>query len=122
MSTFPLDPNLPAPTETVAPVAPAIRERVERGAAWLDETKPGWRSLIDQFTLDLDDAEYCVLGQVFANDADSDQSGYGYVLALLESQQGTMSEAVRWSIDHGFDEVGFADLTTAWLRYLDGAW
>lgn len=43
-----------------------VQERVARGAAWLDEQKPGWEDLIDFDTLDLSSCSLCVVGQVFA--------------------------------------------------------
>lgn len=45
------------------------QERVTRGAAWLDDVKPGWFTIIDLTTLDLGYAYRCVAGQVFASEA-----------------------------------------------------
>lgn len=38
---------------------------VERGAALLDDTFPGWADLINDDELDLSDARYCVVGQLY---------------------------------------------------------
>ena len=42
-----------------------IAERVTKGAAFLDEHKPGWWQQIDLGRLDLEDCTDCVLGQIF---------------------------------------------------------
>lgn len=133
MSHFPLDPNLPA-VETISPVGeitPTIREAVQRGAAWLDSVKPGWRTLIDRDAFDIADAHWCVLGQVFAEEAAETDSrsgvynGYDYVLLVIERPRVRGGQA-SWMTSHGFDTDGtptaYADLQAAWHRYLDGEW
>ena len=83
-----------------------LAERVEAGAALLDERAPGWRAKIDTAVLDLNSDSRCILGQVFG----------GYV-AGLESIGG---RAVR----HGFcveyppDCAVVKQLTQAWREYL----
>lgn len=54
-----------------APTTPpaSIRTRVEAGAAWLDQHRPGWLDEIDLITLDVGDRDYCVMGQLYG-DAD----------------------------------------------------
>lgn len=42
----------------------AVAERVAKGAAFLDERTPGWWQRIDLSSLDMDDADQCVFGQV----------------------------------------------------------
>jgi len=42
-------------------------ERVARGAAWLDEHRPGWVDRIDLSTLSMGDRCHCVLGQLDGN-------------------------------------------------------
>jgi hypothetical protein len=49
-------------------------QRVEAGAAWLDENMPGWVDVIDLDTLDLASGCSCVLGQLAADV----QQGAGY--------------------------------------------
>lgn len=39
-------------------------ERVEFGAAWLDEVEPGWIDRLDLATLQLSDVSCCVIGQL----------------------------------------------------------
>lgn len=47
-----------------------ILERVKRGLALLEETHgPGWEDKIDMELLDLNSPMFCVLGQVFAEEA-----------------------------------------------------
>lgn len=43
------------------------RERVARGAAFLDQARPGWAHEIDPGLLDLSDSCYCVLGQLIGD-------------------------------------------------------
>jgi hypothetical protein len=43
------------------------RERVARGAALLDQKRPGWEHQIDTGKLDLSQSCFCVLGQVCGN-------------------------------------------------------
>lgn len=41
-----------------------VRERVQRGAAYLDEMDPGWHRQVDPNTLELGSGRQCVLGQL----------------------------------------------------------
>lgn len=41
--------------------------RIERGAAVLDQNAPGWETKISLDHLDLANASYCVLGQVYGD-------------------------------------------------------
>lgn len=40
-------------------------ERVNNGAAWLDQIRPYWWKKIDIFTLDMSSNRNCVIGQMF---------------------------------------------------------
>lgn len=42
-----------------------VRPEVKRGAAWLDEVRPGWDKEIDLTKLELDSCADCVVGQLF---------------------------------------------------------
>lgn len=44
--------------------AAAARERVGRGALYLDDVAPGWVEQIDVYSLNLADGDACVLGQL----------------------------------------------------------
>jgi hypothetical protein len=43
----------------------SLSERVERGAALLDERRPGWWDEVNVESLSFDDGERCVLGQLW---------------------------------------------------------
>jgi hypothetical protein len=99
-----------------------IEAQVARGAAWLDQTKPGWEREIDLAVLDMVMTKCCVLGQVFATEAAADASvwigsGYAYVrsLPLSFGWIHTEEEDLRWMQAHGF---------TCWSLYevLGEAW
>lgn len=47
----------------------SVKQRVERGARWLDENFPGWEGRIDLDTLELSSSEQCICGQVFKQEA-----------------------------------------------------
>ncbi len=42
-----------------------IPSRVDRGVAWLDNTAPNWRNLVDPNTLRLSSGLDCIQGQLF---------------------------------------------------------
>lgn len=42
----------------------SARERVARGADYLDEVDPGWHHRVDPSSLELADGQFCVLGQL----------------------------------------------------------
>lgn len=46
---------------------PTLQKRVEAGAEYLDLKLPGWERDIVPETLDLDDCQFCVLGQLFGD-------------------------------------------------------
>ena len=89
---------------------------VERGAALLDERKPGWDRKVDLEKLDLYSPCNCVLGQVYG-DRLSHYDGYGYNrgLRLLELHY-------QGSKLHGFTAMpnGYhGNLTAAWRRLIE---
>ena len=92
------------------------RERIEKGAAWLDKVKPEWRSLIDTETLDMRAGDVCVLGQVFATAATEAGISNGYSYAYHEANEASY----QWAIDHGFESGGedYSTLRAAWLDFL----
>lgn len=49
-----------------------IAERVARGAAWLDDVRPGWRDQVSLDAIDLNSNQRCVMGQVFAGESEKD--------------------------------------------------
>ena len=94
-----------------------MRERVERGAEYLDNVDPGWHRRVNADTLELEDGQHCVLGQLHG----------GFRLGLGRSHVLSLSSAPRASlspVDYGFKCVeGVSDawqardyelLTAAW--------
>lgn len=84
-----------------------VAERAERGAALLDERRPGWWQGIDLGRLDIGSTCNCVVGQVYA------AGGFGaFTRALYALGVG------GWDQDeeHGFDAEcsEYAELTAAW--------
>ncbi len=87
-----------------------LRERVERGAAFLDEHEQRWWKLIQEERLDLSDPCDCVLGQIHGS--------YSRGLAKLADDLGS-----EWGTDvkHGFelsviDGNAWASLDALWLE------
>lgn len=94
-----------------------VRERVQRGAEYLDEMDPGWHRRVNANTLELEDGQHCVLGQLHGE----------FRLGLGRSHVLTLSSAPRASLSpvaYGFKCVeGVSDeweardyelLTQAW--------
>ena len=92
------------------------RERIEKGAAWLDEVKPEWRTLIDTEILRMYSGVSCVLGQVFSVEAYEAGHSNGYSYAFHVAPE----VSARWAIDHGFESGGedYFTLRAAWLGFL----
>lgn len=97
--------------------AEGVRERVRRGAEYLDEVDPGWHRRVNAETLELEDGKHCVLGQLHGE----------FRLGLGRSRLISLSSAPRASlspVDYGFKCVeGVSDawqardyelLTAAW--------
>lgn len=80
-----------------------IAERVEAGAAFLDERHPGWVDDIDTEKLDLIDCRVCVLGQLFGS---------------FSRGLDTLDLGDRSARRFGFDTFleSYHDLTDAWLE------
>lgn len=101
-------------------------ERVANGVAWLDENGPDdWRNLIDLTTLDISDSGFCVLGQVYAPEADKAgvRDGYLYSQTFFKERPGlgvTSDEFTAWAdwlSENGFlAHYGDGDITELWLK------
>lgn len=72
-------------------------ERIERGAALLDELRPGWRTKVDVEALDVGDCQSCVLGQILGDYAQrgriglevrADAAEHGFALSFHEVTRG----------------------------------
>ncbi len=106
-----------SPSHTVS--MESARERVARGASYLDKVDPTWYRSVDPVTLELSDGSHCVLGQMHGD----------YRLGLGRSHLLNMGSGPRPSLSpvaHGFqalDTESDADtahdydfLTTAWAE------
>jgi hypothetical protein len=93
------------------------RERVQRGAEYLDGVDPEWHRRVDSETLELDDGRHCVLGQLHGE----------FRLGLGRSDLISMSSAPRTSLSpvaYGFKCV--TNVPEEWQAYdydlLNAAW
>lgn len=85
-------------------------ERVARGAALLDEQRPGWAAEIDLTVLDLSHACRCILGQLYAP-AFATWRGYGLGLGAMEIK--TQDQAIALGFDTEDEE--HAELDELWI-------
>lgn len=90
-------------------------ERVAAGAAWLDANESGWVDRIDLETLNLDNCERCIGGQLVRQDADRTLTYGDWLVYWL----GPVDDRTEWAVAHGFDvlggdEYGYRDLTGVW--------
>ncbi len=93
------------------------RERVQRGAEYLDGVDPEWYRRVDSETLELESGRHCILGQLHGE----------FRLGLGRSDLITMSSAPRASLSpvaYGFKCV--ENVPEAWKAYdydlLNEAW
>lgn len=83
----------------------SISERVARGAAWLDQVRPGWRDAIVLDTLDLISPCDCVLGQVYAQVSVAGRSGYWYVMNEMAPFIDDCESFYGWPQARGFASI-----------------
>lgn len=81
-----------------------MRAAVARGAALLDEVKPGWALAVDPDTLNLADCTLCVLGQLYGID-ERLLTGYSIGLSSLCPEQECRARE-EWARQHGFSCYG----------------
>lgn len=95
-------------------------DRVDRGARYLDQDQPGWHDRIDLDTLDMNNVERCVLGQL----------GTFYSGNLIQwriSNEATiewLDERGFWILDYKVDDDGkgvktYRQLTVEWTRLIE---
>lgn len=77
----------------------SITERVQRGASWLDEVRPNWRSQINPDRLDIASGWNCVLGQVFHGESRGGDSGFIWAIDTYAQPYAATSP---WQCDLGF--------------------
>jgi hypothetical protein len=87
----------------------AATDAAARGAVRLDKVLPGWVALVDWPMLNLENCEWCILGQVFG----SYERG-GIALGIASGGLGGFRE---WLGFEAFDdEFTYEELTRAWNR------
>lgn len=95
---------------------PTIPERVQAGAAWLDETEPGSVDRIDPDQLDLASICDCILGQIHGDYDDARDA------RLQGSDYAAASYGFTIWPDHAPDGMNtgeeFAALTEAWRELI----
>lgn len=83
-----------------------VKERVERGAAWLDVNYPGWHTKIDLSILDMGNCNMCVLGQVYTGVIPTEERGQ--ILAqVLASLPGMYSEDEQAYVEEHVEEYAW---------------
>lgn len=107
--------------QVTAPLGPAARSAA-RGAALLDEARPGWASEIDITDLAVGSVDLCVIGQLYCCQTHED-----YFRALAELAPPTVSDYAidDWAAEHGFaahpDVTDPVMIALTYARLLD-AW
>lgn len=98
----------------------ALTHRVKRGIAWLDETVPDWRVVINLETLEMQRPWRCVLGQIFADHANGyeETNGFGYALRTYGGPTWLAQDV--WAREHGFDHTDYELLDSVWRGFLAG--
>lgn len=100
------------------------RARVARGAAHLDQVRPGWESRIDVGTLTLHDECGCILGQLCGNffrglkaleiDRYPDAEDYGFEHSMTVDQSMRLEDA--WALRADVVKANHAPLQDAWIE------
>jgi hypothetical protein len=67
---------------------------------------PGWCESIDREILDLKDGDCCILGQVYAEDADDEHSGYEIGLEDLGASTDADTEGYAYGFAVNVNDVG----------------
>jgi hypothetical protein len=102
-------------------------ERIERGAALLDERAPGWRQRIDLEKLELSSCTTCVLGQV-AGSTDpwgwrEVRLGFGLDYSAAEDHGFSLTDSEYLAIADDIEDVNdvraYRSLTDAWKQYIE---
>jgi hypothetical protein len=83
-------------------------ERVENGAAWLDENYPGWYLRIDTTTLDVSSSYSCICGQLFVNNI-LDTSGFDYAEKEIFNRQSETMAMLGFDVFNEAPEVEWGD-------------
>lgn len=85
---------------------------VKRGAKLLDKKfGPNWFRKIKSSTLDLESCRLCVLGQLYAADADEYEDGFDAGLRILNGE--VKGDPTKFGFDQFYDEKADWDQLTA---------
>jgi len=96
-----------------------IQARVQAGAAWLDENRPGWIDRIDLATLDLGDPCRCVLGQEYGDwDEAPDALTEQPESSDLGFDRDSFGYSPSWPENRRRSAVLYVELTAAWRDYI----
>ena len=82
----------------------SARDRVTRGAAFLDERYPGWEKHIDPFILNINNCFNCILGQLYF--------GFNDGMGLLHISESDCEFYGFFSAN----TLAYDDLREAWLN------
>ena len=86
---------------------PTLEERVQAGAEYLDEIRPGWEEEVNTDHLQLNNCLDCVLGQLFGD--------FDEALAELDITEGdAKSMGFLLSEFRNFEEEDYPELTDIW--------
>jgi hypothetical protein len=87
-----------------------VTERVQRGAALLDEKRPGWWQQIDLDDLNLRDGCTCIGGQLCARKTGTEED----YLIFMDELGLSRADEVRHGFDRAGDDSDYDALTAAW--------
>jgi hypothetical protein len=93
--------------------AASIAERVNAGAAWLDQHQPGWVDRIDLDRLNLEATCHCILGQLHGDYYEA-LDDLGRRVPGQWTAEGLGFNASTRSADEEYDE-----LTAAWRQLIE---
>ncbi len=94
-------------------------KRIDKGMAALDEYDPSWKDKINLRTLNLEDGNSCVLGQVFGRGESRYSTGYLVGKEALNLGYSYSNGIVSHGFDIGHNDT-YSGLETAWVRKLTG--
>ena len=86
-----------------------MRERVKRGAAFLDRHLPGWAARVDPGSIEQQDYYRCVLGQLHGTFG----QGLDWMDACEKNSDANEAEDYGFSL-WNVDKVAWAELTALW--------
>jgi hypothetical protein len=90
-------------------------DNIKRGMELLDSTRPGWRNKIDLTLLDMNDSDFCIIGQLTGNYYDHYQDILGPVLHEYESVD---QAAAAYGFQLDWIGRNYIELTEDWREAL----